>query len=65
MELLTVKDIMLMLKMSKSKVYELTKERTLAGDLRRHPLPCVRIDGSVRFRRDQVEAWIEKLAAQK
>lgn len=49
------------LKMSKSKVYELTQEETRTGSIRKHPLPYLKIDGSVRFRKSDVEAWIEKL----
>lgn len=50
-----------MLKMSRSKVYDLTARRTRKGDLRQHPLPVLRIDGSLRFRKADVEGWIEQL----
>jgi predicted DNA-binding transcriptional regulator AlpA len=50
------------LKVSKWQVYELAKERTLSGDLRANPLPSIRIGSLVRFRKSDVEAWIETLA---
>jgi predicted DNA-binding transcriptional regulator AlpA len=61
MEILTVAEIAAMLKVSKRHVYELTKKRTQSGDVREHPLPVLRIGSSVRFRKSDVEAWIEKL----
>lgn len=61
MEILTADEVAAMLKVSKSQVYELANARTRTGDLREHPLPALRIGGSVRFRMSDVEAWIEKL----
>ncbi|MGA8616978.1 MAG: helix-turn-helix domain-containing protein [Candidatus Sulfotelmatobacter sp.] len=61
MEILTVAELAAMLKISKSKVYELTQEHTRSGDMRENPLPVLRIGSSVRFRKSDVEAWIEKL----
>ena len=60
-ELLTVAELAAMLKMSKSKIYDLMNERTRAGDVREHPLPVLRIGGSVRFIRSDIESWLEKL----
>ena len=62
MEILTVAELAAMLKISKSKVYELTNERTRTGDVRDHPLPVLRIGGSVRFRKSDVDAWLDRLA---
>ena len=62
MEILTVAEVAAWLKLSKSQVYELTKERSRSGDVREDPLPVLRIGTAVRFRRSDVEAWIEKLA---
>jgi predicted DNA-binding transcriptional regulator AlpA len=62
MEIMKVDEVAAWLKMSKSQVYELTNERTRSGDIREHPLPVLRIGSSVRFRKSDVEAWIEKLA---
>lgn len=61
MEIMTASEVAALLKLSKSKVYELANERTRSGDLREHPLPALRFGASVRFRRSDVEAWIEKL----
>lgn len=63
MEILTVAEVAALLKISKRHVYELTQERTKSGDLRENPIPCLRLGASVRFRKSDVEAWIEKLAA--
>jgi len=61
MEILKVDEIAVMLKLSKSQVYELTHPRTRSGDLRAHPLPVLRIGTAVRFIRKDVEEWIERL----
>lgn len=50
-----------MLRMSKRSVYEMTSERGRAK--MKHPLPVLRINSILRFRREDVEDWIEKLAA--
>lgn len=62
MEILTVNEVASLLKMSKSQVYELTRERTRAGDVRENPLPVLRIGSSVRFRRADIDAWLERIA---
>ena len=61
MEILTADEVAALLQISKRQVYELAKPRTQSGDVRKHPLPALRIGKSVRFRRSDVEAWIEKL----
>jgi predicted DNA-binding transcriptional regulator AlpA len=61
MQIMTVAEVAAWLRMSKGQVYELTKERTRSGDIRKDPLPVLRIGSSVRFRKSDVEAWIEKL----
>ena len=58
---MTADEVASLLRVSKCQVYELAKRRTRSGDLRQHPLPVLRIASSVRFRRSDVEAWIEKL----
>lgn len=60
-ELLTVSELATLLKMSRSQVYELTKERTRSGDVRTNPIPVMRIGTAVRFRKEDVEAWLTKL----
>jgi predicted DNA-binding transcriptional regulator AlpA len=63
LEILTVDEVAAMLKISKSKVYELANARNRAGDLRENPLPVVKFGSCVRFRRSDIEAWVEKLAS--
>ncbi len=62
MEILTVAELAAMLKMSKTQVYEMTKTRTRSGAMRDNPIPVLKINGNVRFRKSDIEAWIEKLA---
>jgi predicted DNA-binding transcriptional regulator AlpA len=58
---LTAGEVAAMLRVSTRQVYELTKERTQSGDVRKHPLPALRFGKSVRFRKSDVESWVEKL----
>ncbi len=62
MEILTVKEVAKLLRISERFVYELTKPRTVSRDKREHPLPVLRIGSAVRFVRKDVEDWIEKMA---
>jgi predicted DNA-binding transcriptional regulator AlpA len=61
MEIVTVEEVAAMLRISKSKVYELTKDRSRTGELRDNPIPVLKIGSSLRFRKSDIEAWIEKL----
>jgi predicted DNA-binding transcriptional regulator AlpA len=61
-DLLTTDEVAALLRVSKRHIYELTQDRTRSGDLRENPLPCIRLGASVRFRKSDVEAWIERLA---
>lgn len=58
MELLTVKELQAMLKISKSQIYELATQQTRTGEPRKDPLPCLRIGSSVRFLKSDVEKWL-------
>lgn len=60
-EILNADELATILKISKSKVYELTKPRTRSGDVRKHPLPSLRIGTSVRFQKCEVESWLASL----
>lgn len=62
-EILTVDELAAMLKMSRGQVYEMTRERTRSGAMRNNPIPVVRINGNVRFRKSDIEGWLEKLVA--
>jgi plasmid maintenance system antidote protein VapI len=42
-EILTVTELAALLKVSKRHIHELTKDRTRTGEMRRHPLPVLRI----------------------
>jgi excisionase family DNA binding protein len=60
-EILTVEELATMLKMSKTQIYEMTRTRTRNGNMREHPLPVLKINGNVRFRKSDIEDWLEKL----
>jgi predicted DNA-binding transcriptional regulator AlpA len=62
MEILTVKEVASMLRVSTWHVYELTHPRTKTGDVRENPLPCVRFGNAIRFNKAAVEGWIERLS---
>jgi excisionase family DNA binding protein len=62
-EILTVQEVAALLKISKSQVYELANERTRTGEVRKHPIPVVRIGTSVRFRKADVAGWLERLVS--
>lgn len=60
-ELLTAVEVAALLKVSKCQVYELAKNRSRTGDLRENPLPVVKVGSLIRFKRSDVEAWIERM----
>ena len=60
-EILTVAELAAMLKMSKSQIYEMTRARTRSGAMRANPIPVLKINGNLRFRKSDVEDWVEKL----
>jgi hypothetical protein len=62
-EILTIDELSSWLKMTKRQVYELTRGRTRARQ--DHPLPMLRINGNTRFRRHDVESWLDTLAKEK
>ncbi len=62
MEILTVHELATLLKMSKRQVYEKTSTRTRTGTMKKNPLPVVRINGNLRFRKVDVDAWLARLA---
>ncbi len=59
-EILTIDELAALLKMSRSQVYTMTRKRSQARML--HPLPVLRLNGNIRFRKSDVERWLEKLA---
>jgi hypothetical protein len=60
MEILTADEVGAMLKLSKRSVYQLTCARVRQGQ--KHPLPLLRINGNLRFRKPDVEQWLQQLA---
>ncbi len=62
MEILTVEEVATMLKMSKGQIYEMTKARTRTGSMKENPIPVMKINGNVRFRRVDVDKWLEREA---
>ena len=65
MEILTVDELAAMLKMSKGQIYEMTKERTRTGSMKDHPLPVLKINGNLRFRKADIEEWLTKLVTRR
>jgi excisionase family DNA binding protein len=61
-EIMTVDELASMLKMTRRQIYELT--RTCKRATMDHPVPILRINGNIRFRRSDIEAWLEELAAE-
>ena len=61
MEILTPDEVASMLKMSKKQIYTMCETRTRNGSMRENPIPALRINGNLRFRRVDIEAWLEKL----
>jgi excisionase family DNA binding protein len=60
-EILTVAEVAAWLRISKRQVYELAKPRTLTGEIRKHPIPVLRIGASVRFRKCDIDRWLQQL----
>jgi excisionase family DNA binding protein len=59
-EILTVGELAAWLKCSKRSVYELTRKRgQLCHDI---PLPVLRLPCGMRFRRSDIEAWLQRHA---
>ncbi|MGA9899590.1 MAG: helix-turn-helix domain-containing protein [Terriglobales bacterium] len=61
-EVMTIDELAAMLKMTRRQIYELTSTR--AQVRHKHPIPILRINGNIRFRRSDIEAWLEELAAE-
>ena len=57
-EILTAKEVAVMLKLSTRQVYELARDTV-------NPLPSLRIRTSVRFRRADLDGWITGLVEKK
>jgi predicted DNA-binding transcriptional regulator AlpA len=58
-DILTIQQVADLLQFSKRQVYELTRAR---GQGLAHPIPLLRINGNIRFRRRDIETWIDEQA---
>jgi excisionase family DNA binding protein len=59
-EILTIDELAKLLKMKRTQIYELTRRRSR---LRQPvPLPALRINGNLRFRKSAVIQWLDDLA---
>jgi excisionase family DNA binding protein len=59
-EILTIDELCHWLKLSRTQVYSMLRKR---GQARmRHPLPAIRLNGNVRFRRQDIEQWLQRLS---
>jgi excisionase family DNA binding protein len=54
-DILTIQQVADLLQFSKRQVYELTRRRGQGID---NPIPTLRINGNIRFRRRAIEAWL-------
>jgi predicted DNA-binding transcriptional regulator AlpA len=61
-EIMTVQDLADVLKMSRSQIYDLTRKR--ARVRQELPVPVLRISSNLRFRRTDIEKWLDQLAEQ-
>ena len=59
-EILTVDDLAALLKMKRSQIYAMTPHRAKARQPL--PLPLLRINGNLRFRRTDIAKWLDQLA---
>jgi predicted DNA-binding transcriptional regulator AlpA len=59
-EILTVQEVASMLKMKPTQIYEQLRARTRAR--RTHPIPFMKINGNVRFRRSDILKWLDAQA---
>lgn len=65
MQILTADEVASLLRISKRHVFELAQPRTQSGDVREHPLPCLKLGRSVRFDKEAVETWVKNSATKK
>jgi len=65
MEILTIDELGALLKMSKRQIYTMCETRTRNGAMKNHPLPVLKINGNLRFRKVDVDSWLARLSEQK
>jgi excisionase family DNA binding protein len=59
-EILTINELAALLKMTRSQVYTLTRSRSRSR--MDNPIPILKINGNVRFRKTDIEGWLERVA---
>ena len=59
-EILTVDELAALLKMNRRQIYEMTRQRTRVRQPL--PLPLLRINGNIRFRKTDISKWLDELA---
>lgn len=60
-EILTIDELAALLKMSKRQIYTMCEKRTRNCAMKDHPLPVLKINGNLRFRKSDVEVWLGRL----
>jgi predicted DNA-binding transcriptional regulator AlpA len=65
MEILTIDELAALLKMSKRQIYTMCETRTRKVPMKNHPLPVLKINGNLRFRKVDVDSWLARLTEQK
>jgi predicted DNA-binding transcriptional regulator AlpA len=59
-EILTVSELASLLKMTESQIFTMTRSR--GRQRMAHPLPVLRLNGNLRFRRQDVLDWLDRCA---
>ena len=59
MEILTIEELAALLKMSKKQIYTMCETRTRTGTMKDHPLPVLKINGNLRFRKAAIDEWVK------
>lgn len=61
-EILTIQMLADFLHMTVRQIYEMTSKR---GQSAPHPLPVLRVNGNIRFRKSDIETWLATLAGER
>jgi predicted DNA-binding transcriptional regulator AlpA len=64
-EILTINELAALLKMTRRQIYTMCESRTRNGAMKDHPLPVLKINGNLRFRKAEIDSWLLRLAEQK
>ena len=63
-QILTIDELAAFLKLTRRSVYNMTRARGQAR-MQPNPLPILKINGNVRFRKSDIEAWLARLAGER